>query len=125
MVDQISRAGWCWVWAWGGATRSSRPSAYPSESGSAGHARFVEIARAAWRGEPVVVRDGVAEPCVTPTPFRPGGPPLWIGALAEPAVRRAGRIADGFMACEVTPEELSEQVGWAREERAVMEWRSR
>lgn len=81
--------------------------------------RFVEIARGAWRGEPVVVRDGIAEPCVTPTPARHGGPPLWIGALAEPAVRRAGRIADGFMACEVTPEELSEQVGWARQERAA------
>jgi alkanesulfonate monooxygenase SsuD/methylene tetrahydromethanopterin reductase-like flavin-dependent oxidoreductase (luciferase family) len=79
---------------------------------------FVEVARTAWAGRPVVVRDGVAEPWVTPTPARPGGPPLWIGALAEPAVRRAGRIADGFMACEVTPEELAAQVGWALEERA-------
>ncbi len=79
---------------------------------------LVELARTAWGGEPVVVRDGIAEPWVTPTPNRPGGPPLWIGALAEPAIRRAGRIADGFIACEVTPEELAVQVGWAREERA-------
>lgn len=78
---------------------------------------LVEIARGAWRGEAVVVGNGVAEPWVTPSPCRPGGPPLWIGALAEPAVRRAGRIADGFIACEVTPEELAVQVGWAREER--------
>lgn len=80
--------------------------------------RFVEIARTVWQGEPVVVRDGVAEPWVTPSPVRAGGPPLWIGALAEPAIRRAGRIADGFMACEVTPDELAVQVGWAREERS-------
>jgi alkanesulfonate monooxygenase SsuD/methylene tetrahydromethanopterin reductase-like flavin-dependent oxidoreductase (luciferase family) len=79
---------------------------------------LVDIARGAWNGEAVVVRDGVAEPWVTPAPCRPGGPPLWIGALAEPAVRRAGRIADGFIACEVTPDELAVQVGWAREERA-------
>lgn len=79
---------------------------------------LVELARTAWSGEPVVVRDGVAEPWVTPTPYRDGGPPLWIGALAEPAIRRAGRIADGFIACEVTPEELAVQVGWALEERA-------
>ena len=78
---------------------------------------LVDIARAAWSGEPVVVRDGIAEPWVTPAPSRPGGPPLWIGALAEPAIRRAGRIADGLIACEVTPEELAVQVGWAREER--------
>jgi alkanesulfonate monooxygenase SsuD/methylene tetrahydromethanopterin reductase-like flavin-dependent oxidoreductase (luciferase family) len=79
--------------------------------------RFMAIARAAFRGEPVEVGDGVAEPVVTPTPAAPHGPPLWIGALAEPAIRRAGRIADGFMACEVTPDELADQVAIARAER--------
>jgi alkanesulfonate monooxygenase SsuD/methylene tetrahydromethanopterin reductase-like flavin-dependent oxidoreductase (luciferase family) len=54
---------------------------------------------------------------VTPSPARRGGPPVWIGALTEPAVRRAGRIADGFMATEVTPESFGTQVRWAREER--------
>mgnify|MGYP005849005045 CR=1 FL=1 len=54
---------------------------------------------------------------VTPKPARPGGPPIWIGALAEPAIRRAGRIADGFMATEVTPASFAEQVAMAREAR--------
>jgi alkanesulfonate monooxygenase SsuD/methylene tetrahydromethanopterin reductase-like flavin-dependent oxidoreductase (luciferase family) len=80
--------------------------------------QLVDIARTVWLGQSVEVRDGIAEPCVTPMPYQAGGPPLWIGALAEPAVRRAGRIADGFMATEVTPEEFAEQVAWAREERA-------
>jgi alkanesulfonate monooxygenase SsuD/methylene tetrahydromethanopterin reductase-like flavin-dependent oxidoreductase (luciferase family) len=72
--------------------------------------RFVEVLRAGW-GDGLV--DGVA---VTPKPARPGGPPLWIGAFVERAIRRAGRIADGFMATEVTTEALAQQVRWTREE---------
>jgi alkanesulfonate monooxygenase SsuD/methylene tetrahydromethanopterin reductase-like flavin-dependent oxidoreductase (luciferase family) len=72
--------------------------------------RAVDVLRRAGAGKLV---DGVA---VTPGPAQAGGPPLWIGALAEPAVRRAGRIADGFMGTEVTPESFGQQVRWAREE---------
>jgi alkanesulfonate monooxygenase SsuD/methylene tetrahydromethanopterin reductase-like flavin-dependent oxidoreductase (luciferase family) len=69
----------------------------------------VRVCRAAW-GDGLA--DGVA---VTPKPPRPGGPPIWLGAMVEPALRRAGRIADGLMATEVTPESFGEQVKWARE----------
>jgi alkanesulfonate monooxygenase SsuD/methylene tetrahydromethanopterin reductase-like flavin-dependent oxidoreductase (luciferase family) len=72
--------------------------------------RSIDVLRGAW-GDGLV--DGVS---VTPKPAQPGGPPLWIGALAERAVRRAGRIADGFMATEVTPESFAQQVRWTREE---------
>ena len=74
----------------------------------------VTTCRAAWSGGPATGCDG-ADVHVTPLPARPGGPPLWIGGLSEPAARRAGRIADGFMATEVTPGSLAEQVGWVRE----------
>jgi alkanesulfonate monooxygenase SsuD/methylene tetrahydromethanopterin reductase-like flavin-dependent oxidoreductase (luciferase family) len=75
--------------------------------------------RQAWSGQLVVGAGDVTYPDVpvTPRPARPGGPPIWIGALTERAVRRAGRIADGFMATEVTPESFAEQVRWARDER--------
>ncbi|MEO8475547.1 MAG: LLM class flavin-dependent oxidoreductase [Actinomycetota bacterium] len=74
----------------------------------------VAVCRTAWAGDAVGgVRPDVV---VTPAPARPGGPPIWIGGLSEPAARRAGRIADGFMATEVTPATLAEQVGWVREE---------
>lgn len=53
---------------------------------------------------------------VTPKPSRPGGPPIWIGGVAERAVRRAGRIADGFMASWSTLEAFAQQVSWVREE---------
>jgi len=55
---------------------------------------------------------------VRPKPFRPGGPPIWIGAVAEPAVRRAGRLADGYMGGDSGPAEFAEQVGWVREGQA-------
>jgi probable F420-dependent oxidoreductase len=80
----------------------------------------VAILRQAWRDELVTATPShpVAGVSVTPKPVRAGGPPIWIGALFEPAIRRAGRIADGFMATEVDPTSFAAQVAVAREERA-------
>jgi alkanesulfonate monooxygenase SsuD/methylene tetrahydromethanopterin reductase-like flavin-dependent oxidoreductase (luciferase family) len=33
---------------------------------------------------------------LVPPPARPGGPPLWLGALSDEVVRLAGRTADGW-----------------------------
>jgi alkanesulfonate monooxygenase SsuD/methylene tetrahydromethanopterin reductase-like flavin-dependent oxidoreductase (luciferase family) len=74
----------------------------------------VRVLRGAWSGEAISAH-GVAVH-VTPRPGRPAGPPIWIGAWAEPAVRRAGRIADGFVASGGTLAEFAEQVGWATQE---------
>jgi len=78
--------------------------------------RAVEVLRGAWAGEPVAAEG--SDVIVTPRPARAGGPPIWIGAWAERAVRRAGRIADGFIAGGDTPEAFGEQVRWALSERA-------
>jgi alkanesulfonate monooxygenase SsuD/methylene tetrahydromethanopterin reductase-like flavin-dependent oxidoreductase (luciferase family) len=80
----------------------------------------IGVLRQAW-SEPWLVRgDGAVfaypDVNVTPHPVRAGGPPLWIGALAEPAIRRAGRLADGFMATEADPAVFGEQVRWALDE---------
>ena len=75
----------------------------------------VEVLRGAWRGE--AVAGSGSEVVVTPRPARQGGPPIWIGAWAERAVRRAGRIADGFIAGGESPEELAQHVAWAHDER--------
>jgi alkanesulfonate monooxygenase SsuD/methylene tetrahydromethanopterin reductase-like flavin-dependent oxidoreductase (luciferase family) len=78
----------------------------------------IAILRQAWSDGVVTGTAGSPYPGmpVTPKPPRPGGPPIWIGGFAEPAVRRAGAMADGFMGSDVTPESLAEQVGWARDE---------
>jgi alkanesulfonate monooxygenase SsuD/methylene tetrahydromethanopterin reductase-like flavin-dependent oxidoreductase (luciferase family) len=75
----------------------------------------VEVLRGAWGNDAVVTTGSPVH--VTPRPARQGGPPIWIGAWAERAVRRAGRIADGFIAGGESPEELAQHVAWARGER--------
>ena len=72
--------------------------------------RAITVLRAAGAGE---LAEGVA---VTPRPAQPKGVPIWIGAGVERAVRRAGRLADGYMAADATPYELRQQVRWTREE---------
>jgi alkanesulfonate monooxygenase SsuD/methylene tetrahydromethanopterin reductase-like flavin-dependent oxidoreductase (luciferase family) len=87
-------------------------------------ARFedaIAVYRQAWRGDLVRGGDHLRYPdvAVRPMPARPGGPPLWIGAFADPAIRRAGRLGDGFMATEVTPDMLREQAALARQAHAA------
>jgi alkanesulfonate monooxygenase SsuD/methylene tetrahydromethanopterin reductase-like flavin-dependent oxidoreductase (luciferase family) len=104
----------------------------------------VAILRQAWSdGQVDPIRGRFDLPLtVTPKPATRGGPPIWIAALAEPAIRRAGRIADGFLGTlltrdlratatpsdksfeerrlrlsrEVTADQLAERVTWIREE---------
>jgi alkanesulfonate monooxygenase SsuD/methylene tetrahydromethanopterin reductase-like flavin-dependent oxidoreductase (luciferase family) len=66
--------------------------------------------RAAWGAGTVPGRPPRAELSVTPKPQRPGGPPVWIGARSPGGIRRAARIADGFLAARVTPAQLTKQV---------------
>jgi len=60
----------------------------------------IDILRLAWTGERFSY-EGRAfsfdQVQVRPPPARPGGPPIFLGGSAEAAVRRAGRIADGYI----------------------------
>lgn len=61
----------------------------------------IAILRHAFAGEPFAFegrRHSFSEIHVTPGPMRPGGPEIWIGGFADPAIQRAARLADGFMA---------------------------
>ncbi len=60
----------------------------------------IEILRRAWSGEPFsfegeffTLRDVRITPRVVQRPH----PPLWIGAMSEPALRRAGRLGTGWI----------------------------
>ena len=67
-------------------------------------ARMVEgisIIRRLWN-ETEVDYDGpwfsLEKATLRPGPATPGGPPIWVGATADRAIRRAAEIGDGFMA---------------------------
>lgn len=60
----------------------------------------IEICERLWIGEPVTFEGELwqfEDLKVLPTPFRKPRPPLWIGAHADKALRRAVRLADGWM----------------------------
>jgi len=62
----------------------------------------LRLARALWTGEPVdwqgrwPVKGGV----LGPTPYRAGGPPIWMAGSVRPALERAGKFFDGWFANE-------------------------
>ena len=61
----------------------------------------VEIIRHCWSGEPFSFHGEyhtLENLHITPSPYQEPAPPLWIGASTAPGARRAGRMADGFVA---------------------------
>jgi probable F420-dependent oxidoreductase len=67
----------------------------------------VTVLRKLWSGKPVSHAgrffqfEGVT---MQPPPRQAGGPPIWCGGRSEPALRRTGRLADGWMSYVVTPD---------------------
>lgn len=78
----------------------------------------VEILRKAWTGrrfdhEGRAFRlNGVK---VTPSPAREPGPPIYLGGFVEDAVRRAGRVGDGYVRSRGGLDHAREALGWAEE----------
>ncbi|MFQ6029599.1 MAG: LLM class flavin-dependent oxidoreductase [Dehalococcoidia bacterium] len=61
----------------------------------------VEIIRKCWSGQPFSFHGEyhhLENLNIRPSPFQEPSPPLWIGASTPPSVRRAGRLADAFVA---------------------------
>jgi probable F420-dependent oxidoreductase len=67
----------------------------------------IEVLKAFWTQTPAsfsgrfVKFEGVS---IDPKPVQPGGPPIWIGGRSDAALRRAGRLGDGWMSYVVTPD---------------------
>ncbi len=55
----------------------------------------VAVLKAAFSGEPFDHEGRTVH--VTPAPYRPGGPGIFLGGSSKPAAQRAARIADGFI----------------------------
>ncbi len=48
----------------------------------------------------------VEDVTITPKPYQKGGPPIWIGGLSDAALRRVGRLGDGWLVSTITPDEV-------------------
>jgi alkanesulfonate monooxygenase SsuD/methylene tetrahydromethanopterin reductase-like flavin-dependent oxidoreductase (luciferase family) len=61
----------------------------------------LEVARRAWRGERFAYAGKhfkLNDVLISPRPYRADGPPVWMAAWTPPGLRRAGRLADGWIA---------------------------
>jgi probable F420-dependent oxidoreductase len=68
----------------------------------------IPLLRRLWSGEPVSYSGKYfgefSEVAMQPAARQPSGPPIWCGGRADPALARAGRLADGWISYVVTPE---------------------
>jgi probable F420-dependent oxidoreductase len=74
----------------------------------------IEIMRRAWTGRRFTFEGRsfrYEDVKVTPAPERRGGPRIFIGGYDERAVRRAGRVADGYITGVSEPDELRSSLG--------------
>jgi alkanesulfonate monooxygenase SsuD/methylene tetrahydromethanopterin reductase-like flavin-dependent oxidoreductase (luciferase family) len=67
----------------------------------------IRTLRAVWSGSTL---DGVGAP-IGPRPVRRGGPEILLGGSALAALRRAGELADGFLAVPAPAAEIARQYG--------------
>src|SRR5215467_2949186 len=68
----------------------------------------IRMMRKLWSGAPAN-HDGGRYPAfegvpMQPPPRQPGGPPIWCGGRSDGALRRTGRLGDGWLAYVVTPD---------------------
>lgn len=70
---------------------------------------IIEVMRLLWSGQPVTYRGrhfNLNKVVVQPRPARLELPPIWIGGRSAAALRRVARLGDGWLAAQVTPEEI-------------------
>ena len=67
----------------------------------------ITVLRKLWTGEPVTheaASSSFEDIPMQPPPRQPGGPPIWCGGRSDAALRRTGRMTDGWMSYVVTPD---------------------
>lgn len=71
-------------------------------------AEGVQVLKKFFTGEPVSHQGRFYGPFedvpMRPPPRQPGGPPIWFAGRKDAALRRIGRLGDGFLAYVITPD---------------------
>jgi probable F420-dependent oxidoreductase len=74
----------------------------------------MKVLRKLWSGEaashdsPFYKFDDIP---MQPPARQAGGPPIWVGGRSDAALRRAGRLSDGYVSYVVTPEMFTDALG--------------
>ncbi len=109
VVDQLSGGRLIFGLATGWREEEFRMFGVPLAERARRTEEIVEICRRAWTGRRfsfegrAFAYDRVR---VMPPAAREGGPPLFLGGYSEPALLRAGRIADGYITDDAGTEEV-------------------
>ena len=73
----------------------------------------IRLMRRLWTEDDVTFEGefySVANVTLTPRPHRPEGPPLWIGGRSDAALRRVGRVGDGWLVSGATTTDVAEGI---------------
>jgi probable F420-dependent oxidoreductase len=71
---------------------------------------MIVLMRKLWTEEKVTFSGkyfSVEDTTVTPRPWQKNGPPIWIGGRSDAALRRTGRLGDGWLVSSVSPTEVA------------------
>jgi len=77
----------------------------------------LRLCRALWTGKPVTW-DGrwtLKDQMIGPTPYREGGPPIWVGSHVRAGIERAGKHFDGWFPGGPNAEAFRDQLVQVRE----------
>jgi probable F420-dependent oxidoreductase len=70
---------------------------------------MITLMRRLWTEENVTFAGkffSVEDATIMPRPWQKKGPPIWIGGRSEAALRRTGRLGDGWLVSSVSPTEV-------------------
>ena len=70
---------------------------------------MIAMMRKLWTEEKVTFSGkyfSVEDATVTPRPWQKNGPPIWIGGRSDAALRRTGRLGDGWLVSSVSPADV-------------------
>jgi probable F420-dependent oxidoreductase len=110
-LDYLSRGRLFPAIGLGGEESRDLQAVAVSKKERAGRAdEMIALMRRLWAEESVTFAGkyyAVEGATILPRPWQKNGPPIWIGGRSEAAMRRTGRLGDGWLVSSVSPAEVN------------------